>query len=77
MVEELQVEVLQRGVEVVLSGRLDARSAPVARALLRDWDPAATSFAGNFCGSAIRHSIWRLTSIRRPRAICMFGRLAF
>jgi anti-anti-sigma factor len=36
MVQELQVEVMQRGVEVVLSGRLDARSAPVARALLHD-----------------------------------------
>jgi anti-anti-sigma factor len=36
MANNLQVEVVRAGVDVVLSGRLDARSAPVARALLHD-----------------------------------------
>ena len=36
MVQDLQIEVLRRGVEVVLSGRLDARGAAVARALLHE-----------------------------------------
>jgi anti-anti-sigma factor len=36
MRNELQVEVLRRGTEVTLSGRLDARCAAVARALLHD-----------------------------------------
>jgi anti-sigma B factor antagonist len=34
MAQELQIEVVRSGTEVVLSGRLDARSAAVARALL-------------------------------------------
>jgi anti-sigma B factor antagonist len=34
MAQELQIEVLESGTKVVLSGRLDARSAAVARALL-------------------------------------------
>jgi anti-anti-sigma factor len=36
MARDLQIEVLRSGVEVVLSGRLDARGAPVARALLHE-----------------------------------------
>lgn len=36
MAHELQIEMLRRGSEVVLSGRLDARSAAVARALLHE-----------------------------------------
>jgi len=36
MMQDLRIEVLERGVEVVLSGRLDARSAAVARALLHE-----------------------------------------
>ncbi len=36
MAKDLQIEVVRSGVDVVLSGRLDARSAPVARALLHD-----------------------------------------
>jgi len=36
MATDLQIEVVRSGTEVVLSGRLDARSAPVARALLHD-----------------------------------------
>lgn len=36
MARDLQIEVVHSGVEVVLSGRLDARSAPVARALLHE-----------------------------------------
>lgn len=37
MGQELQVEVLRDGVEAVVSGRLDVRTAPVARALLREF----------------------------------------
>jgi len=33
---DLQIEVMRDGADVLLSGRLDARSAPVARALLHD-----------------------------------------
>ena len=36
MAHALRAEVIRRGAEVVLSGRLDARSAVAARALLRD-----------------------------------------
>jgi len=36
MARDLKIEVVRSGVEVVLSGRLDARSAPVARALLHE-----------------------------------------
>jgi anti-anti-sigma factor len=36
MTKDLQVEMLCDGREVVLSGRLDARSAPVARGLLAE-----------------------------------------
>jgi anti-sigma B factor antagonist len=36
MAQELQIEVLRTGAEVVLSGRLDARGAAVARALLHE-----------------------------------------
>lgn len=36
MVQELQVEMVRQGSEVVLSGRLDARTAAVARALLSE-----------------------------------------
>jgi anti-anti-sigma factor len=34
MTQGLQIEVIRRGEDVVLSGRLDNRSAPVARTLL-------------------------------------------
>jgi anti-sigma B factor antagonist len=36
MAHELQVEMLRDGCEVALSGRLDVRTAPVARALLAE-----------------------------------------
>jgi anti-anti-sigma factor len=36
MVSNLQIEVVRTGSDVVLSGRLDSRSAPVARALLHE-----------------------------------------
>ena len=36
MTNDLHIEVIRNGIEVVLSGRLDARSTPVARALLHD-----------------------------------------
>lgn len=36
MVSNLQIEVVRAGADVVLSGRLDSRSAPVARALLHE-----------------------------------------
>lgn len=36
MMHELQVEMLQDGREVALSGRLDVRTAPIARALLAE-----------------------------------------
>lgn len=36
MTHELQVEMLEAGREVALSGRLDVRTAPVARALLAE-----------------------------------------
>ena len=36
MTQELQVEMVKVGCEVALSGRLDAKSAPVARALLAE-----------------------------------------
>jgi anti-sigma B factor antagonist len=36
MAQQLQVEMLRQGCEVVLSGRLDARTATVARALLAE-----------------------------------------
>jgi anti-sigma B factor antagonist len=36
MTQDLQIEVIRSGVEVVLSGRLDARNTPVARALLHE-----------------------------------------
>ncbi|HEY6793192.1 MAG TPA: STAS domain-containing protein [Kineosporiaceae bacterium] len=36
MAQELQIEVVRDGVEVAVSGRLDVRSAPVARSLLHD-----------------------------------------
>jgi anti-sigma B factor antagonist len=42
MTRDLQIEVVRSGTEVVLSGRLDARSAPVARALLHDLVLAST-----------------------------------
>jgi len=42
MARDLQIEVVRSGVEVVLSGRLDARSTPVARALLHDIVAAGT-----------------------------------
>jgi anti-sigma B factor antagonist len=36
MAQDLQVEMVKVGYEVALSGRLDARTAPVARALLAE-----------------------------------------
>jgi anti-anti-sigma factor len=36
MGQHLQIEVLRHGSEVELSGRLDSRSAPLARALLQE-----------------------------------------
>jgi anti-anti-sigma factor len=36
MMQELQVEMRRVGQEVVLSGRLDVRTAPIARALLAE-----------------------------------------
>lgn len=35
MAEELQIDVIRRGAELVVSGRLDARSAPIAREILQ------------------------------------------
>jgi len=36
MAKDLQIEVVRSGIEVVLSGRLDVRTMPVARALLHE-----------------------------------------
>jgi anti-sigma B factor antagonist len=42
MAQDLQIEVVRDGVELSLSGRLDVRSAPVARALLHEIVHAGT-----------------------------------
>ncbi|MEJ2577605.1 MAG: STAS domain-containing protein [Kineosporiaceae bacterium] len=42
MVQELHIDVIQPGAELVLSGRLDSRAAEVARATLHDAVDAGT-----------------------------------
>jgi anti-anti-sigma factor len=55
MASDLQVEVVRDGAEVALSGRLDVRSAPVARALLHEIVAAGT---GDLLVSVADLEIW-------------------
>jgi anti-anti-sigma factor len=55
MTQGLQIEVMRRGEDVVLSGRLDSRSAPVARTLLHS---AVEDGAGDLVVHVGQLEIW-------------------